>query len=279
VFIAGSRNAEVFEYDEHLELVSQWTHPKFGEVLPAPGQSYAQGPEGMVFDAAGRLVVATLTDFCVFSEPGVELACYPKIKAQPTENIIFDSEGRLYTTTATGGTNEVHKYDDKYQYITTFSAPTGELTGITCDPDSNLYVASQTGACLYKFDKTTLEVLDTIPVSGNLEGLQFSGTSSIYVASWGAGIPAIQRVQAQSPGSVLSTVGVPDFAFAVPITTDGKGNIYIADYENGSGTAPADLYVVTPQGDVVASRLASEVYGPFGMVVAGTELPCGAFHQ
>jgi hypothetical protein len=132
---------------------------------------------------------------------------------------------------------------------------------------------------LYKFDKSTLQVLDTIPVSGNIEGLQFSGTTSIYVASWGAGVPAIQRVQAQSPGNVLSTVGIPDFAFAVPITTDAKGNIYIADYENGGGTAPADLYVVTPQGDVQASRLGSEVYGPFGIVVAGTELPCGAFHQ
>jgi DNA-binding beta-propeller fold protein YncE len=276
VFIAGSRNAEVFEFDHKLDLVDRWTHPKFGQVLPAPGQGFQLGPAGMAFDSEGRLVVATLTDFCVFSEPGVELACYPKVKEQPTENVIFDSEGHLFTTTSTGGTNEVHKYDDTYQHLETFSAPTGELTGITCDPQSNLYVASQTGSCLYKFDRTTLDVLDTIPVSGSVEGLQFSGTNAIYVAAH-QGVPAIQRVQAQAPGSVLSTIALPDFAFPVPITTDSNGYIYVADYENGSGTAPADLYVVSPVGDIVASRLASEVYGPFGIVVAGVELPCGAY--
>jgi sugar lactone lactonase YvrE len=276
VFIAGSRNAEVFEFDSKLELVDRWTHPKFGQVLPAPGQSLQLGPAGMAFDSAGQLVVATLTDFCVFSEPGVALACYPKVKEQPTENVIFDSEGHLYTTTSTGGTNEVHKYDDTYQHLETFSAPTGELTGITCDLESNLYVASQTGSCLYKFDRTTLDVLDTIPVSGSVEGLQFSGTNAIYVAAH-QGVPSIQRVQAQAPGNVLSTIALPNFAFPVPITTDSNGNIYVADYENGSGTAPADIYAVSPVGDIVASRLASEVYGPFGIVVAGVKLPCGAY--
>ena len=38
------------------------------------------------------------------------------------------------------------------------------------------------------------------------------------------------------------------------------------------GTAPADLYVFSPSGQVKASRVASEVYGPFGMVVAGPAL-------
>lgn len=61
------------------------------------------------------------------------------------------------------------------------------------------------------------------------------------------------------------------------VTTDNQGRIYTADYENGSGTAPADLFVFGPDGKLAASRVASEVYGPFGIVVAGAMLPCGAY--
>ena len=276
VFVAGSRNAEVFEFSADLELVTRWTHPMFGEVLPAPGQTFAAGPQGMAFDSSGFLVVATLTHFCVFSAPGEVVACHPKVREQATENIIFDSIGNLYTTTATGGTNEVHKYTADYEFLMTFAAPQGELTGITCDPDSNLYVASQTGAAIYKFDKDDLTVLDTIPVAGSVEGLQFFGEGAIYVAAHGA-VPAIQLVTADATGAVTSTVTIPDMAFAVPITTDADGRIYTADYENGSGTAPADLVAINPDGTVAASLRASPVYGPFGMVIAGVELPCGAF--
>ena len=276
VFVAGSRNAEVFEFNEALELVSRWTHPMFGEVLPAPGQSFQVGPQGMAFDADGRLVVAAHSHFCVFSAPDEEFACYPKVREQPTENIIFDSIGNLYTTTATGGTNEVHKYTAGYEYLTTFSAPTGELTGITCDPESNLYVASQTGGCIYKFARDDLSVLDTIPVAGSLEGLQFFETDSIYVAAHGA-VPTIQLVRASSPAELLSSATVAGCAIPVPITTDDEGRIYTADYENGSGTAPADLFILSADGTIIASNLASPVYGPFGMVVAGVVLPCGAY--
>lgn len=276
VFIAGSRNAEVFEFTEDLELVTRWTHPMFGEVLAAPGQTFAVGPQGMAFDSNGFLVVATLTHFCVFSAPGEVVACHEKVREQATENIIFDSIGNLYTTTATGGTNEVHKYTADYEFLTTFAAPQGELTGITCDPDSNLYVASQTGAAIYKFDKDDLSVLETIPVLGNVEGLQFFGEDAIYVAAHGA-VPAIQLVTADMSGDVTFGVVVPDMAFAVPITTDAEGRIYTADYENGGGTAPADLVVVNPDGSIAVRLRASPVYGPFGMVIAGVELPCGAF--
>ena len=276
VFVAGSRNAEVFEFNEILELVSRWTHPMFGEVLPAPGQSLHLGPQGMAFDSDGRLVVATLSHFCVFSAPDEVFECYPKVRDQATENIIFDSIGNLYTTTATGGTNEVHKYTADYEYLTTFSAPTGELTGITCDPSSNLYVASQTGGCIYKFDREDLSVLDTIPVAGSLEGLQFFESDSIFVAAHG-GVPTIQLVRASSPAELLSSGTVAGCAIPVPITTDDAGRIYVADYENGSGTAPADLFLVSADGTVIASYLASPVYGPFGMVVAGVVLPCGAY--
>src|SRR4029079_14530219 len=126
------------------QLVSHWTHPKLGTVQAFPGRDFSLGPAGMAFDASGYLVVATHDDFCVFSAPNQLFACHPKFMAEPTENVIFDTDGNLYTTTSTGGTNGVRVYDSKYNYIASHSLPEGSLTGVTCDPEGHLYIASQT---------------------------------------------------------------------------------------------------------------------------------------
>jgi sugar lactone lactonase YvrE len=276
VFIAGSRNGEVFELDDKLALVTRWTDPSFGTVLPAPGQDYNLGPQGMAFDASGNLVVAGPESFCVFSAPGVRVACHPKVKKQSTENVIFDIEGNIYSTTSTGGTNEIHKYAPDYTFVKTFSMPTGNLTGVTCDPKGDLYIGSQLGggnSAIYKVDKTTLTSLATIPITGTVEGLQFVGSDSIWAALQGT----VARVPASPPYTTVLTTSDPGLLFAVPITIDEAGNVYTADWENGSGTAPADLYVFGPDGKLKASRKASEVYGPFGVVIGGTRLPCGAY--
>ena len=279
VYIAGSRNAQVFEYSSTLEPISQWTDPSFGTVLAPPGQDYFLGPAGMTFDDSGFLVVAGASQFCVFSKPNELLGCHDKVAAEPTENVIFDLDGNIYTTTSTGGTDQVRKYDAAYNHVADFTMPTGNLTGITCDPDGNLYIASQAGgnpSAIYKVDKTSLAVLDTIPIAGSIEGLQFANDGNILVAlSGGVGI---QRVAPSSPTVVVDTIPDGNLYWPVPLTTDNDGNIYTADYENGSGTAPADLFVFAPDGTLEASRLQSEVWGPFGMVVAGAVLPCGAYH-
>jgi len=279
VYVAGSRNAMVFEFDPDLNPISSWTHPAFGVVLPAPGQIFSDGPAGMVFDSQGRLVVAALSEFCVFAEPGVVHECHPKTVSQPTENIIFDLDGNLYTTTATGGTDEIHKYDSDYNYVTTFNMPTSNVTGVTCDPQGNLYFGSQlgggNGSVIYKVDKITLQPLDTLSIIGNVEGLQFAADGNLLAAT-GADI-GILRLTPASPTTVLQTITRPDLHFPVPLTVDNSNRIYTADYENGSGTAPADLFIFDDTGTVSASALATEVYGPFGVVVAGVYLPCGAY--
>jgi outer membrane protein assembly factor BamB len=282
VYVAGSRNAEVFEFAPDFTLLSRWTHPAFGTVLPAPGQPLSIGPNGMSFDRKGNLVVAAYKQFCVFSKPNVPLSCHDKIKDQATENIIFDHLGNIYTTTSTGGTNEVHKYDDSYKFITTFSIKTGELTGITCDPDGNLYIASQDKGQghVYKVDYKTFTVLDTIDVSltgiGSLEGLQYLKDKTILVGTFG-GNQGLLRINASSPFKLVKQFNPGGLYGAVPVTIDAAGNLYTADYENGSGTAAADLFALDPAGTIIASKIASPVYGPFGMVVAGVELPCGAY--
>lgn len=276
VFIAGSRNAEVFELDDKLALVTRWTDPSFGTVLPPPGQELSIGPAGMAFDASGNLVVATYESFCVFSAPNVRVACHPKVKKQATENVIFDIEGNIYSTTATGGTNEIHKYAPDYTFVKTFSMPTDNLTGVTCDPKGNLFIGSQLSggkSAIYYVDKVTLMPLATLSVDGVVEGLQYVGGDSLWAALQGT----IARIPAAPPAVATVTGSDPSLAFAVPITIDEAGNVYTADYENGSGTAPADIYVFGPDGKLKTSRKATEVYGPFGIVIGGTRLPCGAY--
>ncbi len=277
LFVAGSRNAEVFELDASLAVVSRWTHPSFGVVMPAPGQDFGAGPAGMAFDAKGQLVVAGRGEFCVFSAPGVVVGCHPKHEAEATENLIMDLEGNIYTTTATGGTNAIRKYRADFTYVTTFSMPTNELTGVTCDPDGNLYVGAQGGGSrIYKVDKTTLTVMDTIPLSGSVEGLQYAAGATVLAADF-AGGNRLRRVDAHSPTTVISTLDAPGLDGPVPVTIDNAGNVYAADFEDGGGTAPADLFVFAPDGTLLRSRRATEIFGPFGIVVAGTRLPCGAY--
>lgn len=267
VLIVGFNDREVFEYDGALQLVTSWTHPSFAA---------AEGPSGMVFDHRGYLVVASFDQFCVFSGSGEIETCHPKIQAQRTENIIFDIARNLYTTTSTGGTDEIHKYDENYNHVTTFTLPTGNLTGITCDPEGDLFVASQTGAnsTIYKVAESDLSVLDTFTVPGNAEGLQFAPDGSLLVAL-AAGV-GISRVVASSPSSVLSTISDPGLFWPVPLTIDAAGNLYTGDFEDGNGSVASDLFIFDAAGAIVAERRPSELQGPFGMVVAGVSLPCGA---
>ncbi len=267
VFVAGFNDRQVFEFDGALQSVTSWSHPSFDA---------AEGPSGMVFDYRGYLVVASFDQFCVFSGSGEIETCHPKIQAQRTENIIFDISRNLYTTTSTGGTDEIHRYDENYNHVTTFSLPTGNLTGITCDPEGDLFVASQTGATstIYRVAEGDLSVLDTFTVPGNAEGLQFAPDGSLLVAL-AAGV-GISRVVASSPSSVLSTISDAGLFWPVPLTIDADGNLYTADFEDGTGSAAADLFIFDQAGAIVAERRPSELRGPFGMVVAGVSLPCGA---
>lgn len=267
VFVVGFNDRLVFEYDASLQPIGSWTHPSFDDT---------EGPSGMVFDYRGYLMVASFAEFCVFSGPGEVETCHPKIKAQRTENVIFDIFRNLYTTTSTGGTDEIHKYDQDYTHLTTFNLPTGNLTGITCDPAGDLFVASQAGpmSVVYKVNRTDLSVLDSFTVPGNAEGLQYGPDGDLLVAlSDGVGIASVVP---NSPSMVLGITADPGLLWPVPLTVDQAGNRYTGDFEDGNGFAPSDLFVFAPDGSVVASLRPSGLHGPFGMVVAGTSLPCGA---
>ncbi len=157
--------------------------------------------------------------------------------------------------------------------------PTGNLTGVTCDTNGDVYFASQLGGgsrAIYKVDGGDMSnVLDTIPITGTIEGLQMAADGNILVALGAAG--GILRVQPSSPNVVVDSFIHANLFWAVPLTIDNTGNIYTADYENGSGSELADLFVFDSTGTPIATALPSDIYGPSGMVVAGAVLPCGAY--
>ena len=275
IFVAGSRSAAIFEFDADFNLVSSWTHPSFGVF----GQFYQEGPAGMAFDADGNLVVAAKAELCVFSAPGVVVSCHPKIAAEQTENLIFDTDENAYTTTGTALSGFVQKYDANLDPVTSFSLPTASLTGITCDPNGDLYVGSADCGCIYKVDSTTFAILDTITGFGaglfSIEGIQYTHDANLLVAL--SNLNDVRRVEASSPLTILNIIDAPSLLGPVPLTIDNSGNIYTGDFENPSGSAPADLFKFDSGGTLLDSVLPSGVLGPFGMVVAGTVLPCGAF--
>lgn len=270
VYVAASRNAQIFEFDNNLNFISSWTHPSFGTVLPPPGQSFANGPAGMAFDPTGNLVVAGLNQFCVFSGPGVVINCFPKISSVVTETVIIDRFGNLFTTNGTGGNNLIQKYDPNFNYLGSIPVPTGSLTGLTCDANGDIFVASQACSCIYKIAPGTSQVLDVISGLGNVEGLQITYNNQLLVAESGQGI---KLIQASSPLNVVNSITNPGLFFAHNLTIDNLSNIYIGDFEDGGGNLPADIYKFGPNGSLINSVTPSPIYGPFQILISGTNLP------
>ena len=274
IFLASSRTDEIRVRDaETLAFVDSWTHPAFSKVV---SPLFTYGPNGMAFNSRGNLVVAAYAEFVEFSDYGVEYAVYPKVMAEATENVIFDALGNLYTTTATGGTNKLNQYNAKdYTFKQTIPLPagSGQLTGITFDGTGRLYLASQTDNTIHVSDVnvefetfTWLKKLSGAGNPGGFEGLQFNRTGELLAA---AGDLIRYDVATQTK---LGSFDDPKDAFPVPLRVDNAGNIYTADYENGQGTLPADIFKFSPNGQPIASVNDPGLFGPFGLVISGTVL-------
>jgi len=274
MFLSSSRTDEIRVYDTAtLDFVQAFTHALFSDPV---SDVFTFGPNGVAFNERGNLVVAAYTAFVEFSDYGVEYATYPKVTDEATENVLFDRLGNLYTTTATGGSDLLNQYDAAgYAFVQTISLPAGagQLTGITFDDQDRLYVASQSDNTIHVAEAdptfTTFTWVDTISGAGNpggLEGMQFNGNGDLIVA---AGDMAVYDV---STGTRTRTFDSPDDAFPVPVRVDNEGSIYTADYENGGGTAAADIFKFTADGTSWITRNDPGLFGPFGGAISGTVL-------
>jgi len=274
VFVSSSRTDEVRVYDaDTLTFVQSFTHPQFSDPV---GDSYQYGPNGLAFNQRGNLVVAAHGAFVEFSDYGVEYAVYAKVDPEPTENVLFDRLGNLYTTTSTGGSDKLNQYRAlDYAFEQTIAVPptAGQLTGITIDGRDRLYVASQTDATIHLAEADVTFSTFTWTFSydgagnpGSFEGIQFNRNGELVAA---AGDLILYDANS---GAQIGSFDAPGDAFPVPVRVDNSGSIYTADYENGSGTLPADLFKFSPDGSSFITINDPDLWGPFGGAVSGTVL-------
>ena len=101
----------------------------------------------------------------------------------------------------------------------------------------------------------------------SFEGLQIAPNGEVLAAAGD-----IIRYDYES-GQKLGMFDAPNDMFPVPLTVDNSGRIYTSDYENGSGTAPADIFRFTPDGAEYITINDPDLFGPFGLAISGTILP------
>jgi streptogramin lyase len=278
LFISSSLTDEVRIYDSTtLTFTSSFSHPEFGN--PVSG-SYAAGPNGMAFNARGNLVVAAFNYFVEFSAPGVQFgSLHAKQTVEPNETLLFDRLGNLYTTTSTGGSNQLNQYDSDFVFKQSIMLPSsaGSLTGITFDDKDRLFVASQNDNTIYVLQGnatlTTFTASHTIAGANasHLEGLQINQNGELVAAGGN-----ISRYNPESGVVLGSFDAVPDNdVYPVALTVDNLGNIFTADYEDGFGTISADIYRFAPDGSSFIWINDPDLFGPFGLAIAGTVLPGG----
>jgi hypothetical protein len=277
LFVSSWGTGEVRIYDpETLAFIRSFSHP----LLTHDGGSVAgEGPRGMAFNSRGNLVVATNQYFVEFSGYGVEYARYEKPVAEPSENIVFDRDGNLYTTTFTGGSDSLNQYRAAdYALVRTIPLPVGagSLTGLTFDSSGRLYVGSQDDGRIHVLqanaDFSDFTPLQSIPASlggFGVEGIQINVNGELVAAGGD-----IVRIDAQT-GLQLARFDAAIDEFPVPLTIDNSGRIFTGDFEDGLGSLSADLIRFSPDGSSFITVNDPGLFGPFGFVIAGIQLPGG----
>ncbi len=273
LFMASSGTDEIRVYDAAtLTFLQSFTHPSF---VMEGSPAFRYGPNGVAFNERGNLVVAAFEVFVEFSDYGVEDATYPKQSPEATENLLFDPLGNLYTTTSTGGTDLLLQYrasDYAFEQQIPTPATAGQYTGITFDGRNRLYLASQSDATIHVAEAnpsfTEFTWIASWPSGNpsNLEGLQFNRDGHLVAA--GGDLVLYESVG----GTVVASFDAPDDVFPVPVRVDNDGNIFTADYENGIGTLPADIFRFTPDGSAFDTINDPGLFGPFGGAVSGVVL-------
>jgi sugar lactone lactonase YvrE len=219
---------------------------------PAPTiTTFASGfnfPAATAFDAAGNLYVANNGAGTVSKvTPAGTVSTFASGLNGPA-GLAFDAAGNLYVSNNSNGTvSKVTPAGTVSTFATGFNNP-GSLA---IDAAGNLYVNNESTSTV---SKVTLAGMVSTFASGfsDSAALAFSG-GNLYVGSLGT-----DTVSKVTPAGVVSTFA-SGFAGPEGLALDAAGNLYVANYGDGSnnGTMVSE---VTPAG--VVSTFATGFSGP-----------------
>ncbi len=248
----GSRIFVTQGGDDRATVMLDASGNRLGTLAPPPSvtamatQLYvAINPVNGEIDATDRTNGAVFR----YSSDGTYLGVFepgPSLGAWQPLGIAFDAQGNMFVTDAGGQSQRVHMFGPDGALVRDFGTTAGlnHPNGIAVDAAGNVYVADSNNGRLMAFDAAgaLIGVVARGPRVDNLgmpRGVAIDGKGRIYVVdATGHAVQMYRAVQAGDTAPVhLTSFGLEgrnDGAFEFPngITVDGRGRVYVADWNN-----------------------------------------------
>ena len=205
------------------------------------------GPDGLIFDAAGNLYVSNYNGTTVSKvTAGGATSIFASGFKEP-DGLAFDSAGNLYVSNF--GENTISKVVPDGT-VTPFTSGYNGPNAFTFDAAGNLYVVNYHGGTISKM--TPGGTVSTFASGFNEPfGLAFDQQGNLYVSDVVA-----DTVSKVTPGGAISTFA-SGFNEPVGLAFDSSGNLYVACHQDNT------ISMVTPAGSV--STFVSGLSGPNGL--------------
>lgn len=248
----------------------------------------AGGPNGLAFGMGTTLFVAegdgavAMVEVFDASNPSSPLSQWTSYGSQP-----FSWPGGVAVNAVNGNVyvsdnvnNAIYEFTSAGVTVNSWSSyggvPFNAPEGIGADASGNIYLADTGNNEVEEFDSNG----NSLHRWSGGPGMNFSQPSAVacsgttvYVADAGD-----ERVMEFTSGGVsfLSSWHTVDFADVFGIAVDGSGNVYAADYGDGTpsnGNSLMEEY--SPAGQTMAiwgSKAGSQLFGPDGVVLSGSDI-------
>ncbi|MBI5376716.1 MAG: SMP-30/gluconolactonase/LRE family protein [Candidatus Schekmanbacteria bacterium] len=250
VYIADTGNNRIQKFDSNGNFIKKWG-------TAGTGDGQFNNPQGVAVDTSGYVYVADTDNNRIqqFTSSGTFLGKTGTSGSgdgqfNKPQAIAVDSSGNSYI--ADTGNNRIQKLDSVGNYASQWgTSGTGDSQfdspqSISVDSSNNVYVADTDNSRIQKFDSSGV-FISKFGTNGSGDGefintnaVAVAGTGNIYVASGGStsAFTWSHKIQKFDSNGILTAkwaaTGEDDGQFQEPkgITTDGNGNIYVADTRN-----------------------------------------------